>query len=168
MDAIIWILIFIVAPIFMIATSIQRRRLKEWGVPRAVEIAEYQGWVSPHRLMNQAHLTKSNAQFLLREASKQNLLYQAVNGRYYIGQPPERSSSRMPRAAKELYSPDGARRLFVIERDDGLFAFREEESSFDEHSRTPVWKRSFTSGLYATAQAAENDARMAIPWLKKV
>lgn len=66
----------------------QQDRLKKWGVPRAVEIARYQGWVSPHRLMNQAHLTKSDAQMVLIEACKQGLLYQAVNGRYYCGPPP--------------------------------------------------------------------------------
>jgi hypothetical protein len=70
------------------AFSRQQRRLKEWGVPRAVEIARHQGWVSPYRLMNQAHLTKNDAQLVLRAACKQGHLYQAVNGRYYIGPPP--------------------------------------------------------------------------------
>jgi hypothetical protein len=87
MTVALFLLFIVVMPFIFIAASAQRRRLKEWGVPRAVEIAQYQGWVSPYRLMNQAHLTKTDAQFLLREACKQGLLYQAVNGRYYIGPP---------------------------------------------------------------------------------
>ncbi len=85
-------LLFIIGLIILIPCAVAfnraQRRLKEWGVPRAVEIARYQGWVSPYRLMNQAHLTKNDAQLVLREACKQGYLYQAVNGRYYIGPPP--------------------------------------------------------------------------------
>ncbi len=88
MNVVVLLIAIVFVPFIFIAANAQRRHLKEWGIPRAVEIARYQGWVSPHRLMNQAHLTKTDAQFLLREACKQGLLYQAVNGRYYLGPPP--------------------------------------------------------------------------------
>jgi hypothetical protein len=183
---------------FLVVKSHAQARLEKWGVPRAVEIARYQGRVSPHRLMNQAHLTKNDAQLVLREACKQRHLYQAVNGRYYLGSAPASSgwashkstathrcvkepdlgsapapsgrsshkSTATHRCVKELYAPDRTRRLFVIQREDGLVTFREDKSSFDEHSRTHSWEQSYASGLYDTAAAAENDARMIIPWLK--
>lgn len=65
-------------------SSKQRKELLEWAIPRAVNIARAQGWVSPHRLTTQLNLTKSDAQLVLSNACQQNLLYQAVNGRYYI------------------------------------------------------------------------------------
>jgi len=179
MDIILVLIFLILVPFILIAAAKQRRHLakqrrhlKEWGVPSAVEIAGYQEWVSPYRLMNQAHLTKTDAQFLLREACKQGLLYQVVNGRYYLGPPPaspawsSHKTTTTYRCVKELYAPDRTRRLFIIQRDDGLVTFREDKSSFDDHSSTYFWEQSYASGLYDTAAAAENDARMIIPWLK--
>jgi hypothetical protein len=72
----------------------------------------------------------------------------------------------MQRCVKELYPPDRTRRLFIIRRDDGLFSFHEDKSSLDNHSSTYLWEPSYTSGVYDTAEAAENDAQMTIPWLK--
>jgi hypothetical protein len=71
-----------------ISTSRANKKRQEefiaWAVPRAEEIARHQGWVSPHRLINQAHMTRSDAQTTLREACNRGILFQAVNGRYYI------------------------------------------------------------------------------------
>jgi hypothetical protein len=61
-----------------------KRQLLDWGVERAYSIASHQGWVSPHRMMTQCHLTKSLALTVLLEACKRGLLYQHVNGRYYL------------------------------------------------------------------------------------
>jgi hypothetical protein len=86
MIALLLLLFCTSAILIFCASAIPRRqrRLKDWGDRRATEIARHQKWVSPYRLMNQAHLTKSDAQFVLRESCKEGHLYQAVNGRYYI------------------------------------------------------------------------------------
>jgi hypothetical protein len=77
-------LLFLLPLLFAVAA--QQKKMLAWAIPRAVEIARFQGWVSPHRLMTQAHMTKKDAQYTLVEACKQGLLFQAVNGRYYIKQ----------------------------------------------------------------------------------
>ena len=84
--------VIVMIPI-LIAAARNDKQLIEWGVPRAVEIARYQNWGSPHRLMTQAHMTKSAAQSVLRVACKRGLLVQAVNGRYYV---PGCSMARLP------------------------------------------------------------------------
>lgn len=78
---------FLIVIVFIIVaasgSSKAKAELLEWAVPRAVTIARAQGWVSPHRLINQLNLTKSNAQLVLSTACQKGLLYQAVNWRYY-------------------------------------------------------------------------------------
>jgi hypothetical protein len=54
-------------------------------VPRAVEIAQHQGWVSPHRLMTQAHLTKSAAQSVLRAACGRLGIEARIETRTFVG-----------------------------------------------------------------------------------
>jgi hypothetical protein len=66
------------------ANSKRRKEILEWGIPLAVQIARAQGWVSPHRLRNQLDLTPSDARTVLFEARSRGLLYQAVNGRFYV------------------------------------------------------------------------------------
>lgn len=66
------------------ANSKRRKEILEWGIPLAVQIARAQGWVSPHRLRNQLDLTPSDARMVLFEARSRGLLYQAVNGRFYV------------------------------------------------------------------------------------
>jgi hypothetical protein len=87
MTGILFVLGLVIAIPLLCAAGAAQRRLKQWGVPRAVEIARHQGWVSPYRLMNQAHRTKNDAQLVLLEACRQGHLYQAVNGRYYLRPP---------------------------------------------------------------------------------
>jgi hypothetical protein len=65
------------------AANTKRREILNWAVPLAVQIAQGDGWVSPHRLTTRLHLTKSDAAMVLSNACAQGLLYQAVNGRYY-------------------------------------------------------------------------------------
>jgi hypothetical protein len=66
------------------ANSKRRKEILDWGIPLAVQIARAQGWVSPHRLRNQLDLTPSDARMVLFEARSRGLLYQAVNGRFYV------------------------------------------------------------------------------------
>src|SRR4051794_30215380 len=84
---VVLIVIAICVPIAIIASIVDSRnkkKLLDWGVERACSIALHQNWVSPHRMMTQCHLTKSNALEVLFEACKRGLLYQEINGRYYI------------------------------------------------------------------------------------
>jgi hypothetical protein len=57
--------------------------LKDNFIPLAVEIARHQGWVSPHRMSNQAGLSRRDAQIVLFAACNRGFLYRAVNGRFY-------------------------------------------------------------------------------------
>ena len=67
-----------------IALSVSESRIKETGVPLAVEIARSKGWVSPYRLMAQAEMKKAQAEIILRAACKQGLLQRRSDGRYYL------------------------------------------------------------------------------------
>ena len=124
-------LLLVVATIF--AANARRRELIEWALPLAVLIARAQGWVSPHRLINRLHITKSDAAMVLREACVKGLLYQAVNGKYYVNlnamdaidvveaqaeEEPERSKSPYPGALLALLATVG---ISVIM----YFAFRD-------------------------------------------
>lgn len=99
----------LVLPILLIIAANQSKKQKqfaEWGVQRALGIARFQGWVSPHRLSTQCHMTRSNALFVLREATKLGILYQAQDGRYYCTDrsfhtsPGNSTSGRKPEANK--------------------------------------------------------------------
>jgi ribosomal protein S25 len=70
---------------FYSAISLSRaeRRLKEVGVPLAVEIAKLKGWVSPYRLMAQSQMKKAQAEIILRDACRRGLLQRQADGRYY-------------------------------------------------------------------------------------
>ena len=82
------------------AARAKRSEMMEWAVPRAVEIAKRQGWVSSHRLMTQANLKKRSARHVLLEACRQEILYKAVNGRFYAPQVySETYTNSMPKAA---------------------------------------------------------------------
>lgn len=61
----------------------RREELLNWAIPLAVQIAQNQGWVSPHRLCSQLDLTQSDAQMVLRASAEKGFLIQAVNGRFY-------------------------------------------------------------------------------------
>ena len=168
-------LLLIFMPVVLVAAANRRDQLRNWGVPRAVGIATYQGWVSPHHLMRQAHLKLSHAQFILDEARKQSVLYQAVNGRYYLAQIPpafsrstERSNRLSPdppaveasamaagvKIVNELYSSDKTRKAFIMLRDEVGFIF--EEYTIYPGSRT--WAKAFRSNIYTAAEGAESAA----------
>lgn len=91
-DSAFWLLAFMVGGVIILCCvpkeSEKKRKAREeyqnWALTRAVEIARYQKWVSPHRLRSQADMSPSQAQDVLRLACERGVLYQAVNGRYYI------------------------------------------------------------------------------------
>jgi hypothetical protein len=89
--------VFIVAglllliPLLSLAKA-QRKKILVSAVPHAVEIAKIHGWVSVGRLMTQANITEKDAKDALVEASRQGLLSQAEDGRYY----PKQETSVLP------------------------------------------------------------------------
>jgi hypothetical protein len=68
------------------------------------------------------------------------------------------------RRLKTIERSDGKARLFILERDDGLFRFEGEAEQ--EEDGYVFWAPCDISGLYQTADAAEQDARRMIPWLR--
>jgi Flp pilus assembly protein TadB len=77
--------LLLLAPLLSLAKAQRRNKLAQ-TVPRAVEIAKIHGWVSAGRLMTQANITEKDAKDALVEASRQGLLFQAEDGRYYLKQ----------------------------------------------------------------------------------
>ena len=65
---------------------------------------------------------------------------------------------------KTFESADGLRRAFLYARRDGMF-FYEEETWTSEDGYT-FWTPSDASGLFASAEAAEREARLSLPWLR--
>ena len=61
----------------------QRKNNFARAVPRAVEIGKIRGWVSVGHLMTQANISEKDAKDALVEASRQGLLFQAEDGRFY-------------------------------------------------------------------------------------
>lgn len=62
----------------------RRESIINEGLVKAIQIAQNQDWVSPHRIRNQLNLTQSDAQIILKAALEKGFLTQATNGRYYI------------------------------------------------------------------------------------
>lgn len=61
-----------------------REAYMQWCINKAVSIATFQEWVSHHRLSRQANISEKEAVNMLEEAQTRGVLYQAVNGRYYL------------------------------------------------------------------------------------
>lgn len=64
--------------------SARCKQLKDAYVGPAVDIARFQGWASPHRLNSQLGLSQRDARFVLIVACQRGLIFQAVNGRFYL------------------------------------------------------------------------------------
>lgn len=88
----IFIGLLFLLPLLSLARA-QRKRTLERAVARAVEIAEFHGWVSAGRLMAQIKITEKDAKEALAEASREGLLFQAEDGRYYL----KRATAVLPR-----------------------------------------------------------------------
>ena len=73
---------------------------------------------------------------------------------------------------KSWVSADGLRRVEIVARDSGLFAFSEEVLTFEDLSDIgqesfTYWKPAFESGYYQALADAERDALAMTPWLRK-
>lgn len=64
--------------------SARCKQLKEAYVGPVVDIVRFQGWASTHRLNSQLGLSQRDARFVLLVACQRGLIFQAVNGRYYL------------------------------------------------------------------------------------
>lgn len=69
---------------------------------------------------------------------------------------------------KAMPSPDGARRVLIVQRPNGLYGF--EEEYFSDEPREQCWLRGgqYPFSLCDTPQTAEREARGRIDWLKDV
>jgi hypothetical protein len=70
------------------------------------------------------------------------------------------------RRIKTIEHPNGKARLFILERDDGLYRFEGEREA--EELGEYYWEPCDMSGLYQSADAAEQEARREIPWLREI
>jgi hypothetical protein len=68
---------------------------------------------------------------------------------------------------KTFEREDGKERLFMVERDDGLFSFYGLSLIDDDDPYGPYWVPNHFSGIYATASDAERAACAEVPWLKR-
>jgi len=80
--------VFIIAGLLLLVPLLfsvkgQRKQTLAGALPRAVAIAKDHGWVSPGRLMAQEYMSEKDAKATLAEASRQGLLFQAEDGRFY-------------------------------------------------------------------------------------
>jgi hypothetical protein len=72
---------------------------------------------------------------------------------------------RMETRIKVMEREDGKARIFILERDDGFYRF---EGEVVEHDMgEPYWTPCDISGLYESAELAEQAARKEVPWLRQ-
>ena len=79
-------------------------------------------------------------------------------------------ASRLILIVRTFTTPDGKGRLNIYKGENGLFSFDETvEARLDSpnlpEAEQTYWKIVHESGLYQTAEAAEDDARAMTPWL---
>lgn len=115
------LLVIVISPIILV---LYHRDMK-WGALRAVEIAQHQGWVSPHRLRTQAGFTNQDAQQILRNTCKKGVLFQAVDGRYYLPERKAKSTAPATTESEHTLRPsrrpdDSVRVSATIVRDTGM------------------------------------------------
>lgn len=67
------------------------------------------------------------------------------------------------RVIKAFESVDGRARLSIIARDDGHYRF---EGEVETEEDMVFWESDGESGLYESAEAAEQDARRTVSWLR--
>ena len=76
---------------------------------------------------------------------------------------------------RQFVDDAGRRRLSMVQRTDGSFAYFEEfldayfeaDPEFDE-PEVKVWMVGHVSGLFSTSEDAEADARISTAWLSKI
>jgi len=77
--------------------------------------------------------------------------------------------ARMKAVFKTYKSANGVRMVEVYDHQDGFFSFEEScEAIEDIPDLGPetYWMITYVSGLFDSAEAAERDAQLAIPWLR--
>ena len=76
------------------------------------------------------------------------------------------------RKVRAFTSPDGKREVVIYQRSNGLFSFAEKFEDTEDMTDFGLgidtyWSVATESGLYGTADAAEQDARQTIAWLRE-
>jgi hypothetical protein len=67
---------------------------------------------------------------------------------------------------KTIERPDGKARVYILARDDALFRYEgEAEMELDGYT---YWGKSAGSGLFETAEDAEENAYDEVDWLKRM
>lgn len=70
------------------------------------------------------------------------------------------------RVIRSIWSPNQKKRLDIFQRPDGHFGY-EGVSQVTEDGET-YWQPSDMSGIYETAEEAERDALVEVPWLRNL
>jgi hypothetical protein len=73
---------------------------------------------------------------------------------------------------KRFESFDGKRRVSILARDDGFYAYEEMAEDFEDMrciggAIERTWLPVQESGIYESAEDAERDARLAISWMRE-
>lgn len=77
----------------------------------------------------------------------------------------ERLRSPIGEIVKRIMSRDLTRRVCICKRPDGFFRYRDDELRFFDDA-PPTWLDGAPSGIFATVEEAENEARRQISWLR--
>jgi hypothetical protein len=66
---------------------------------------------------------------------------------------------------KRVLSADGKQRMLIMAASGNLFRF--DEDTYVTEDGYTFWTPTHISGLYDSAEAAERDARLELPWLRR-
>ena len=77
----------------------------------------------------------------------------------------EAKSGMSMREIKAFERADGKRRVFIIALDHGRYSFIENGETYEDCSKEFYSGLCRFSGIYTTAEEAEQDARLIVPWL---
>lgn len=75
----------------------------------------------------------------------------------------------MKNIVQSFKSPDAKRLLEIYDHQDGFYSYEESSEAIEDIpdlGPETYWMTSFVSGLFDSAEAAECDAMLGIPWLR--
>jgi len=75
----------------------------------------------------------------------------------------------MKNVLRKYRSADGQRLVEVFDHQDGFYSYEESCEAVEnipDLGPETYWMTSFVSGLFDSAEAAERDAKLGIPWLR--
>jgi hypothetical protein len=75
-------------------------------------------------------------------------------------------ADREPASKPRLVAETRSKRLLILEDASGFYHFIEETEQEGDEYTGPYFSPTHFSGLYASAEAAERDARATLPWLR--